>query len=113
MFKITLGSINFCKNVIMTNASSFTQSVQIVYDVPPILGENTATILTCCKLLAGTSFQFFPGAGKILADFLGGGNMKKNKILCAKTQKKLFFKISGHMPPSALLPTNDVPACWL
>jgi len=42
----------------------------------------------------GTSFQFFPGGrGKILTDFLRGGqNMKKtNFFLCAKTQKNNFF----------------------
>jgi len=61
---------------------------------------------------SGTSFHIFPGGSKILTDFLGRGVAKyeKNKIVCAKTQKSLFFKIRGGgqmLPP---YPPNDVPA---
>jgi len=61
---------------------------------------------------AGTSSKFFPG-GNILTDFLGkGAKYKKNKFLCAKTQKNHYFSKSGgggkclFLPP----PPNGVPA---
>jgi len=36
--------------------------------------------------------------------------MKKNKILSAKTQKSLVFKIQGGGNPPPTPPPNDVPA---
>jgi len=45
-------------------------------------------------LVAGTSFQFFPGAGGISTDFLGGGqNVKKLKFWKQKHKKITIFQI--------------------
>jgi len=41
---------------------------------------------------AGTSFQFFPGGGKILTDFLGGQNMKKTKKFRQKHKIVTIFQ---------------------
>jgi len=49
---------------------------------------------------SGTSFQFFPGGGKILTYFLGGGAKYEEKNLCTKI---IIFQIQGvanaHCPP--------------
>jgi len=59
---------------------------------------------------AGTSFQFFIGRGKILTDFLGGGQNMKRKKNCAQKHKKITaFQIQGGAN-TPCLPTNDVSA---
>jgi len=54
--------------------------------------------------------SFLPGGGKILTDFLGGGNMKKTNCVCKKTQKNTIFQNQGKQMPTPLPPPNDVPA---
>jgi len=53
-------------------------------------------------VIAGTSFQFFPGGCKILNDFLGGeagAKYEEKKIVCKNTKESIFVKIRGGMPP--------------
>jgi len=62
------------------------------------------------KLPAGTSFQFFPGGGKNLTNFLGGAKYEEKK-LCIQKHKNHYFSKSGEgqIPPPP--PPNDVPGC--
>jgi len=58
---------------------------------------------------SGTSFQFFPGGGNILTEFLGGGQNMKNTKFCRQKHKKVtIFQNQGRQMASP--PPNDVPA---
>jgi len=52
--------------------------------------------------MAGTSFQFFPGGGKILTELLGGGGQNMKNKNCAQRQKITVFQNQGgaNAPPS-------------
>jgi len=63
-------------------------------------------------MLTRDVISFFSKGGKILTDFLGGGRAKykKNKIVCAKTQKNTISQIQGGgNNPHRLSTTNVVP----
>jgi len=58
------------------------------------------------------AISFFPRGGKILTEFLGGGqNMKKNYVVGKNTKSLYFFNSRGAFAPPA--PPNDVPVSRL
>jgi len=71
----------------------------------PVIGEDSLCFPVGRDVISVVSRV----GGKILTDFLGGGQNMKKQNLCAKTEKSIFFEIRGQIP---LLPhLNDVPAC--
>jgi len=60
----------------------------------------------------GRHLSFFPGMGKILTEFLGGGaKYVEKKMVYATTQKSHYFSNTGG--GNALLPSkNDDPATF-
>jgi len=79
---------------VMLNGSCFSFLARQTWDIVKVVG------------LLGRDFisVFFKRGAKFWPTFRGGAKYEKNKILCAKTQKSLFFKIRGGGQMPAALP---------